>query len=206
MPAHAPFARRRRIALKYAEMETVLSYTAAAAHSGFVYNVNSLYDPYSGIGGHQPYGFDALASIYKKYVVTGCRVTVTFVNPAANGLGTVGLYYYDAQAETAPGAGVSVSDLAERPRSIVAELGTSGNDKANRTLSVYLSTHKILDTTYNDVLTDDDYQAAVTADPAKLARFYIWYKNASGDTASITYNLRITYYGYVFEPISTLES
>lgn len=43
-----------------------------------VYNMNSLYDPDTAIGGGQPYWFDQLTAMYNRYSVTGSKLIATF--------------------------------------------------------------------------------------------------------------------------------
>lgn len=42
------------------------------------YSMNSIFDPNRTGTGHQPYGFDQLATFYNRYYVTGSKMTVTF--------------------------------------------------------------------------------------------------------------------------------
>jgi len=50
------------------------------------FNVGSIHDPdYTGAG-HQPFGYDQLAALYKQYVVLGAKVTAKFRQASANNI------------------------------------------------------------------------------------------------------------------------
>lgn len=44
------------------------------------YSANDAQDPYQGVGGHQPLGWDQWSAFYNHYVVVGARIKVQFSN------------------------------------------------------------------------------------------------------------------------------
>lgn len=62
--------------LKYSDIWTV-SLGAGTAQSYLPYAGNGIYDPYMGVGGHQPWGFDQLMAWYLYFYVKSCRISVT---------------------------------------------------------------------------------------------------------------------------------
>lgn len=48
-----------------------------ATGDSMTYMINSAYDPYAAVGGHQPKGFDQWASFYNKYCVVGAKYRFT---------------------------------------------------------------------------------------------------------------------------------
>lgn len=81
-PAPArPFADKYRCNLRYCQTGSIdPSNTNFAFHT---FCVNSLYDPDTTGGGHQPMGFDQLAAIYNRYLVTGAKLSCTFESRTA---------------------------------------------------------------------------------------------------------------------------
>ncbi|WP_218254000.1 hypothetical protein, partial [Candidatus Magnetobacterium casense] len=76
--ALAPIAQRYITKMKYSDV------ISGGALFGDVHmNLNSLFDPNrSGIG-HQPYGFDQLATLYNRYRVISCGYRITCATPTA---------------------------------------------------------------------------------------------------------------------------
>lgn len=56
---------------------------SAASLTADLWSMNSLYDPDRSHTGHQPMGYDQLAALYNRYVVTGARISCTFTNQDA---------------------------------------------------------------------------------------------------------------------------
>ncbi len=66
---------------RYADTVTLTTGAAQPELTGFhVFRANSVFDPDFAIGGHQPRGFDQLASLYDEYIVTKAVITVRFQN------------------------------------------------------------------------------------------------------------------------------
>ncbi|QGQ63634.1 capsid protein [Chicken circovirus 5] len=76
-----PFGNSRIARLTYCDNVTLDP--GANVVAGRVFRANGLFDPDVALGGHQPYGFDQLMSIYNRFVVLGSKITVTAV-PANN--------------------------------------------------------------------------------------------------------------------------
>lgn len=47
-------------------------------YSAVTYSLNGCFDPYTGVGGHQPRGFDEYSAMYKRYLVHGCKYVISF--------------------------------------------------------------------------------------------------------------------------------
>lgn len=64
--------------LSYADRQTFLPGTASPYT--YTYQVNNIYDPQTAVGGHQPFGRDTYAQIFKKYRVKKAVVHVKVYN------------------------------------------------------------------------------------------------------------------------------
>lgn len=68
------FPQRLKISLPY--VESVITCSATAANSEWVWRGNNIFDPYFTSTGHQPLYFDQLAAIYNTYYVSGSTFKV----------------------------------------------------------------------------------------------------------------------------------
>ena len=68
---------QKAISFKYCEH---YDFTATVAGQGVIkkFNCNSPYDPYFGIGGNQPRGWDQMGQLYDKYHVISSKITLSF--------------------------------------------------------------------------------------------------------------------------------
>lgn len=66
--------------LRYVDEVSIDPGAAGTAYD--TYTLNSIYDPYTGTGGHQPMGTDELFAVYKNATVVGTKMTVTPISSA----------------------------------------------------------------------------------------------------------------------------
>lgn len=69
--------------LVYYERASLTSTTGA--FGTFAYNANSLYDPTTAVGGHQPMYYDQLTALYNKYIVNKSSFTYSFAPYSTTG-------------------------------------------------------------------------------------------------------------------------
>lgn len=186
-----PFGTRRSCSLVYCENITLDP--AAGSVANYKFRTNSLYDPnYTGTG-HQPYGFDTLATLYGRYMVTGAKITVT-ANPGT----TVSTY----------GMGVKVTDdysfnvtdpiaLMEQP-GYRYRLFTNGTQPATPRVTKGWSLRKFAGGQMNS----DKYSATVDTNPNDGWIFAVtFFATAAGlDLSNTTFNVRIQYRARFWEP------
>lgn len=90
MPGSGAFPKNLNNKLVYTD-----HYQAGSASGGASsyqrYHLNSLFDPYAGIGGHQPRGYDQLTPIYEKWLVTHVTVRIDIVSFDAANSGMVSI-------------------------------------------------------------------------------------------------------------------
>lgn len=155
--ALAPYSQRYITKLKYNE-----NFTMPAAVGGlqtYSFNLNSLFDPNRVAGGHQPYGFDQLATVYNRYRVISCSYTIKCISSTQ----TVNLVALPANQAVFPAfAGAAM----ESPRAKFITQNPGGNLK---TLWGRTYIPSLMGRNKSQYMADDNYQAQVTADPAELA-------------------------------------
>lgn len=71
------FASKKLVKLRYHESIT-LNPDALGTIAYDTISANGMYDPYVGVGGHQPMGFDEYMHFYEHYTVIGAKITATF--------------------------------------------------------------------------------------------------------------------------------
>jgi len=80
--AFTPIARTLKATLKYHGYASLNPNIASVGH--LVMRANDLYDPYDGVGGHQPRGFDQIMALYDHFVCIAAVIEVTFTPTDAN--------------------------------------------------------------------------------------------------------------------------
>lgn len=76
VPVYAPD--RYNVKLRYADFLVAADADGVTGLQRWRYQLNSLFDPYYDVGGHQPNGFDKWAALFKYYRVMGARVKMSF--------------------------------------------------------------------------------------------------------------------------------
>lgn len=159
-----PIPQRYICKLKYADDV----YTTVAG--SYTMNLNSIFDPNRSGGGHQPYGFDQLASLYNRYRVIACGWRVT----APSSTQTVQLGTLPAN-ETVSVA--TFAELKENPRAKYVIQHVGGNVQ---TVSGKVYLPSLVGRTKAQYMADDRYQATVVSDPGELAILNIQASNNGG--------------------------
>jgi len=60
------------------------SITDANGYVSYTYSMNGAYDPYVAAGGAACFGWDKMLYLYKKYMVTACKIICTYINNDEN--------------------------------------------------------------------------------------------------------------------------
>lgn len=162
--------------------------------TSYNYAMTGLYDPYLGVGGHQPYGFDEMAPLYGTYTVTdvALRITYASVNDGATYL-VVG---WRPSNGTFSISGLGVSDVTEKDNvawfplpSVPARIGDSTIDLGHFPIS------KVEGRTQAQILAELNYSGTSAGNPANVPQFMIATGNlagASSTTCAIVVQLEYT--------------
>lgn len=158
--------------------------------TSYQFKLNSCYDPYSGVSGTynvQPYFWDQVSAIYKRYVVTGAKVEYKACAPSNK-------YSFVLMRPSTVSTLPSDFQLEEsRERAIKNGTSTGGNGSV---MSAYYSVASIHGVSPSKVKNDDLYSATVGADPSLVAYLNIMQQNADGTTTANPqpFNVKITQY------------
>lgn len=152
-----PIPQRFITKMKYAES------IQTDANGRYYFNLNSIFDPNGSGVGHQPYGFDTLATLYNRYRVISCGYRIQTNSTT----GTVGQSF---QVACQPANEVltvfSMSEMKENPRAKYIIQTTGGG---SMTLSNKTYIPSLVGRTKFQYMADDRYQALVTGSPQELA-------------------------------------
>lgn len=168
-----------------------------------VMRLNSLYDPDFTGAGHQPRYFDQMAAMYRKYIVYGALIELTFTDPSADGIEVAALI--QPSAESLSMTGKSVGYFNEMPQAVVRPLNNTGNQLTK--IRQYLPLHILDGISKVRLMNDPNYSATTTDNPAlsPWLRFSVGsYSGTSGVT--VRAQLKITYYCKLYDRILVAQS
>jgi len=159
------------------------------------FNLNSVYDPNRTGIGHQPYGFDTLATMYNRYRVIGCSWAI-------NGYNTGSAIRIGCLVGNDVALATTISDLVERPR---ARFITQLPGGSTQTLKGKVSIPSVVGRSKAQYMADDRYQALVTGDPAELAILQVACANMADiliDGTALTITLEYTVEYFDMKPLA----
>lgn len=186
------FPQRLYTRLEYVDELTLSTQsTLSTFGSEYAFRLNSLFDPYFPVGGHQPYGFDQLTSIYGRYMVHKCTVEVTFSDPSSDGLVVAAFAKNLNDANTLVNANIAAA--MERPTVWCKPVNNTGSQTTVFRKSYDLAqmigiTRSQLENAWPST------SALVSADPLQVCYFIVAAANArGGSTQSITARVRLIF-------------
>lgn len=198
-PTSGIFSTAQKVRLKYCSFFNGVNTSGVPQ----IFRGNSLNDPdFSGVG-HQPMGYDQLASVFNRYMVHSCSIRVTLQAASAGGAGNVYLIVYPTKTSAAISA-TSLNNLLENPTSRW-KLCNSTSGGSPETVRHFTSTSSIMGFPSWSTLN----QALVGTDPINQYFWNVYAYNIAGDplvTQSVQYVVELTYFCTFFEPIELLGS
>lgn len=181
-----PFASRYITKMKYSEsfiLNLGNSYSA-------IMNLNSVFDPNSALGGHQPYGYDQLTPIYNRYRVIACSYVINCYNQAT------AIRFGCLPSNSTPPV-TNMSELCENPRSQFRVQLPGGS---TQTIKGKVNIPALLGRTKAQYMADDRYQAQNNASPGELALLYITAQAISDATIDTNMVVTLEYTVEWFDP------
>jgi len=159
------------------------TFTLNTLVNSYIFNLNSVFDPDRSGVGHQPYGYDTLATLYNRYRVIGCSWVINGYCPStAVRIGCIA-------ANDQPTL-VSMSDLIERPRARFIVQNPGGDTNY---LKGSISIASLVGRSKSQYMSDDRYQADVGSSPVELALLQVLGKNLSDVTEDINLTVTLEY-------------
>lgn len=183
--------------MKYVE-EINLSF-ASGAYNNYQYRLNSLYDPNSSGGGHQPYLFDTMMQLYNIYVVYGALVEVTLSAVTPNVPMKVAM-----QASIEAGLPTNINLIEEQPDSVNAVINGATN---NVVLRKYYDLAKLWGVSKDTLLAESSYQGTDATTPTAPCFLNILARPISSTATSyLQGSIKLKLYTYFKQNIPQAES
>lgn len=191
-----PFPREYKIKLVYTGwIHDGKAGDGTNVHTSYSFKLNSCYDPYGGVTGDynvQPYFWDQISAIYKKYLVTSAKAEVQYNRPQVTDVMSV------MRASTVSTLPSDFQLEESRPGAVKSQHTVYGTGKK---ISRYYSVASVHGVPGTRVVSDDLYSAAVGADPSLIAYLQIMNVNAPNNTTNnpMAFNVKITQYCTMFD-------
>lgn len=135
----SPFPNKYFCKMTYGENAILTAGSTGLYGLEYVYRLNSLYDPdFAGVG-HQPYGFDQMGALYRRYLVTAVSITLVFTDPSEDGM-IVACSLQPSNA-TFTLTGASNNQLKEKPQIVTRMLNDSGEQ--NCIIKQFMPLHRL---------------------------------------------------------------
>jgi hypothetical protein len=182
------------VTLKY--YETHIRSDVTTVGSNQIYNLNSLYDPDRTGSGHQPYGFDQIASMYNRYRVLRTKYKMVF--GASSMTYHVGVVLSNGLLSTPVVSQPTFESSLELPFSKSSIVCVNGIPK---TFKGIISLNELNGTTKQEYLGDDRFQGTGSASPTEILVINCVAYNPNGSTNTYQTSTEIEYECEVFDPI-----
>jgi len=154
-----------------------------------IFNGNNAYDPRYSSGGHQPFQYDILATVYERVWVLAAKVELTFSNPSQDGL-YVGARVR-ANTNSVDTAGQTLDYIQELADAMIKPLNNSGSQVV--TFKFAFQNARIFgvtDATYDELT----YSHQTAGNPSAFTVIEPFAVNTVASTdATVRVNIRITY-------------
>ena len=139
-----------------------------------VFRANDLYDPDYSVGGHQPLGFDQLATLYDHFVVVGSKIRVSPVQlTTSSGYPNFwGVALSDTNSSFTGKGFEEIKEQENCSKFKQINLVNNLNDPHGRASKMYFSQKKFFNLPKSSF--DDVYQCSASGSPTELAYFVIW--------------------------------
>lgn len=192
-----PFPRVFKTRMSY--VDTLTFNPTAAGIDTEIYRATSVYDPWTGVGGHQPRYFDQVMPMYDHFVVCGAKLTCTFTNTDTANPAVVAVGLFDDGSPLS-----SMNDYMENKHSHYKVVNTR-----DTTGPVYLTAKyspKFLGKF--KPLSSDELKGTIGSDPTENAYFHIVCGPMDGasDLGNVRCLIRLEYLVAFVEPNTVSQS
>lgn len=159
-----PFPTGMRRSHTYCEMFTLTTGTGVYGTQQAM-RLNSVYDPNYTAGGHQPYGFDTMITIYDEYRVDKAHFQILFTTPGATNdiLCAAAVNPNTSQGLT----GANLNYVVETPSCTFGQLSSSGDRRCILRGSIDL--YKLCGVSRAKYEADDSYSGTSSTNPQQEA-------------------------------------
>jgi hypothetical protein len=184
----------------YASQGSLLTGTVGVAGAEQVFRLSSLYDPDFTNAGHQPYGFDQMAALYRKYLVRSVEFEITVVNPSEDAILVAAMIQPSAGSQVLTGN--TADTMVERPNVVTKILNNTGEQRIiirQPKFALHLLEGVSRDQFENDL---SDYGADTATNPNLTPYLRMAIASLKGDaSASVQYMVKIVFSAHFYERI-----
>lgn len=188
---NAPLPQTFRTSLEYAQYYQLQPTATDIAERTF--RLNSLFDPDLTGTGHQPRGFDELASFYGRYTVVGCTIQVHLLNSFTTASIAMAFLCSGQVGLPTPITGTLWREIGEYPKgNIVYRLQPSGQSNNVMIIKKTANMGQILG--IPDVLSEAEAGAVVDSNPTKTVFGTLWVGSPTDvDIGEVSVAVKLTY-------------
>lgn len=206
-PSTQPIANRLITKLKYVDTVTIpLNIDGVGV---WEFRLNSLYDPDFSGGGHQPYGYDQLTTLYQQYRVFGARIKFTILD-VLDDSSNLGIYmgiYNTPNANIL--AGKTTSEILELPYcKYKVTSATTAAGGISRTMYQRVNIPRVMGVRSAQYKSDDLYMSAVGGNPASqlFGNFFVADPTLAVASKEVKVGVQIIYYAEMLYPVTLNQS
>lgn len=180
------------------------AYGSGIANVDNVYRGNSLFDPDQTGSGHQPMGLTEWETFYSRYIVFASKIQVHFMSTStALPSLVVGVLANNSTTQFSV-----TSQFCETPYSKFRTMGISTGGSAQKRLSMYQPTGRILGVRSDKIRIDDTYSALTTGNPTREFYYHVYMGDPQDTDTSwaVEYMVKITYYCKFYQRLNIPQS
>lgn len=163
---------------------------------------NCLYDPYLGLGGHQPRGFQELIALYRKSYVKACAAKVTFELATNDRSAVVGCWFENTGTASTY---LTSADIIENAKTHGGKWAIISN-VASRVGYISLDVSALMAKVCGVGIKDDTTWNSVSSNPLTQVHLKCVALNLSNNTSDIAIGYEVTYDSLFFQPITLASS
>lgn len=176
------------VVLAYCDCGSLPTVATTGVFSELNWALNSLYDPHTTFGGHQPYMYDQFAALYSQYRVLKARIIFTMVPDNFDGVVVTGFPRISGDTTALSGLNVPYMEFP----SAKTGLATAA---IPFTVDYTANIWEMLGVTKDRYLADPNYVALISASPTPAAWYTLMWANplASTGAKNNSYTVRIEF-------------
>jgi len=200
-----PIPTKQNYRMNYTQTFTLSTGTLGVTGSQQRMCLNGMYDVDTSGLGHQPYSYDQLALLYKRYKVNGVLVKIILSDPSEDGL-YLGVQLTNPSNGSAYINGTTSDVLRERQQAFVMKINNTGSQV--NTKSFYTSIQAMSGLTSLQFKADpDNFTADVASNPGNVCNLLMALGSDRGvGSATAIVTVDITYYATWYQRVQLDQS
>jgi len=172
----------------------ILTSTTGTVSTDYVYRANDMYDPYAGVGGNQPRGFDQYMAMFRNFAVLGSKVTINVGYGQASATSNdmlVAIVTQDGSTSI-----TNKNTIRESPR-LRYRMCTASNGRTSLS-----STYSFKINGVKDVIDNDKLWGTSSSSPTEQWYYHVVAYQPDGNTDTLTFTGHIEYTAIFFHAIT----